>query len=659
MKRFINLMNNLRRPAAIAATFMALLLMLSFAFRNIFLQKALSVLNRKLQAHHYVASWQGARFAQLSNIYIRKLEIRNIMGPDRIVIDSLNFRLRFIPLLTKDLRLQHLTCEGCYVFAYLNSNAPPALKAGSKSKPFGELFHQLSDHDLALWVSVNVRRFFKYVPHRTLIDKFTCRLASPADTSVLIFNDFALRRGRVGAKVYVGNGVLKKSIQLTGILAKSGEIIQLQGICKDTGLLPIPVMLHNFGIQAGFDTLSFMLNFSNRSRHLAHIKGTCSFSDLRIKSKRLSTDMLHINHFSSDFQLHIRPHTFELDSGTRVKLNAIALKPYLNIDFSTGPGINFRLLPVTWNAGDFFSSLPTGMFTSICGMRASGNLHYFLDFYVNLSQPDSLLFNTSLKSDDFKIIRYGTDDYRLLNNDFQYHAYERGHLAASFLVGPENPDFVPFNQISPLVRASVMTSEDGSFFYHKGFNPGAFRESIAKNIVEGRFARGGSTLSMQLVKNVFLIRNKTIARKIEEALIVWLIENKSLVSKQRLYEVYLNIIEWGPGIYGIGPASRFYFNKVPSALTLPESVFLASIVPHPRWYKYTFVENGTPKPFFGHYFYRLRELMTRKNFLTPADTAGIVPAVWLTGNAALVFAAPDTLQTDSLMLHDLEFIPAM
>ena len=78
---------------------------------------------------------------------------------------------------------------------------------------------------------------------------------------------------------------------------------------------------------------------------------------------------------------------------------------------------------------------------------------------------------------------------------------------------------------------------------------------------------------MQLVKNVFLSRKKTIARKAEEALIVWLIENNNLTSKERMFEVYLNIIELGPGIYGVGEASRFYFNKKPAELTLSESIF--------------------------------------------------------------------------------------
>jgi membrane peptidoglycan carboxypeptidase len=268
-----------------------------------------------------------------------------------------------------------------------------------------------------------------------------------------------------------------------------------------------------------------------------------------------------------------------------------------------------------------------------------------------------LIFDTRLSGEDFKILDYGADDYRILNNNFVHEAYERGRLAASFVVGQPNPDFVSFENISPFLRATVMTSEDGSFFYHNGFNPNAFRESIAINIKEKRFARGGSTITMQLVKNVFLNRNKTVARKIEEALIVWIIENKNLVSKQRMYEVYLNIIEWGPGIYGIRQASNFYFDKEPINLNLGESVFLASIVPHPKWYRYTFISNGVLKPFYGNYFDRLTELMVRKEFILPSDTVAMSPGIRLTGAASSVFANPDSFRMDSLDMEELDFIP--
>ncbi len=332
----------------------------------------------------------------------------------------------------------------------------------------------------------------------------------------------------------------------------------------------------------------------------------------------------------------------ELDSSTRAHLNKIGIRPYLQVQMLKKPYFQFKLLPVTWDAGDFFSSLPEGMFTSVNGLKARGTLHYFLNFSVDMALPDSLEFETELTSENFKILEYGADDYRKMNGSFYHEVYEKGKLKTAFVVGSDNPDFVPFDNISPFLRAAVMTSEDGSFFFHNGFNPEAFRESIVTNIKENRFARGGSTLSMQLVKNVFLTRNKTLARKIEEALIVWLIENQNLVPKKRMYEVYLNLIEWGPGIYGINQASLFYFNKTPQDLNLQESIYLASIVPHPKLFRYTFEVNGVPKSFFGNYFRRMEQLMVRKQFIQPADTNGVNPSVYLTGIAAESVATQDT-----------------
>ena len=115
-----------------------------------------------------------------------------------------------------------------------------------------------------------------------------------------------------------------------------------------------------------------------------------------------------------------------------------------------------------------------------------------------MNNPDSLKFATRLTSENFRILEYGTDDYRKMNGSFNHRVYEKGQLKTAFIVGHENPDFVPFDNISPFLRAAVMTSEDGSFFFHNGFNPEAFRESIVTNIKENRFARGGSTFPCNL-----------------------------------------------------------------------------------------------------------------------------------------------------------------
>ncbi len=144
-----------------------------------------------------------------------------------------------------------------------------------------------------------------------------------------------------------------------------------------------------------------------------------------------------------------------------------------------------------------------------------------------------------------------------------------------------------------------MTAEDYNFFTHKGFNEKAFRVSLATNFKTKKFKRGASTISMQFVKNAFLNRNKTLSRKAEEILIVWLIENQRIISKERMYEIYLNFIEWGRNIYGIGEASRYYFAKSPSNLDIGESILLSYVIPSPKATLSRFYPDGSVKTSCG------------------------------------------------------------
>jgi len=154
---------------------------------------------------------------------------------------------------------------------------------------------------------------------------------------------------------------------------------------------------------------------------------------------------------------------------------------------------------------------------------------------------------------------------------------------------------------------------------------------------------------MQLVKNVFLKRNKTIARKLEEVIIVWLIENQGLCSKERMYEVYLNIIEWGPNIYGITEASLFYFNKKPSELTLPESIYLASIVPKPKYFKYCFEANGEPKAYVKDFILTIANKMLDKNMISENEAKNIDAKVKITGVAKEFIIHSDTIPVNEII----------
>lgn len=142
--------------------------------------------------------------------------------------------------------------------------------------------------------------------------------------------------------------------------------------------------------------------------------------------------------------------------------------------------------------------------------------------------------------------------------------------------------WVPYGQISKHLKRAIIAAEDAKFVDHEGFDWDGIQKAMEKNQKKGRFVAGGSTISQQLAKNLFLTPSKSYFRKAEEAVITLMLEN--LWSKERIFEVYLNVIEWGNGVFGAEAAARHYYN-VPAAQLGPEQAArLAGMVPNPRYY---------------------------------------------------------------------------
>lgn len=139
--------------------------------------------------------------------------------------------------------------------------------------------------------------------------------------------------------------------------------------------------------------------------------------------------------------------------------------------------------------------------------------------------------------------------------------------------------WVPLSRISKNVVDAVIVAEDGTFYSHGGVDWFEVRESIEKNIDERRAARGASTITQQLAKNLYLSTSKDPVRKLKELIITLLLENK--LGKSRILEIYLNVIEWGRGVFGVEAAAQAYFGKPASALSLEEATRLAAVIPSP------------------------------------------------------------------------------
>jgi membrane peptidoglycan carboxypeptidase len=271
----------------------------------------------------------------------------------------------------------------------------------------------------------------------------------------------------------------------------------------------------------------------------------------------------------------------------------------------------------------------------------------------NKNKPNQLIFDSKLKKENLKITKYGEADLNKLNDEFVYRAIIQNVAQRPVIVGTTNPNYTPLDQISPFLQKCVLTSEDPSFFSHRGFINEAFKQSILKNIRTKKFSRGASTISMQLIKNVFLTREKTLSRKLEEILLVYILENNRIASKERMLEVYFNVIEWGPDVYGIGEAAHFYFQKNPADLTLKECLFLATIVPKPKKFMWQFNNQGNLKSYAKQHQKFLSNLMLRRGILTAEDTIGQSIPLKITGNAhsLLNVKVQDSVPADSLAVE--------
>jgi monofunctional biosynthetic peptidoglycan transglycosylase len=168
--------------------------------------------------------------------------------------------------------------------------------------------------------------------------------------------------------------------------------------------------------------------------------------------------------------------------------------------------------------------------------------------------------------------------------------------------------WTPYAAISPSVKRAVLVAEDINFFTHHGFDWGEIKNAIEENLGDRESARGASTISQQLVKNLWLSPGRNPLRKAKEAILTWQVERA--LPKRRILELYLNVVELGPGVYGVGPAARTYFGKPAADLNEEEAALLAASLPRPgSWHP------GSKSRVYQRYAASIRLRMDKAGFL--------------------------------------------
>jgi hypothetical protein len=242
----------------------------------------------------------------------------------------------------------------------------------------------------------------------------------------------------------------------------------------------------------------------------------------------------------------------------------------------------FRFEVPATGCQSLLDSIPTALLPTLRGTAIAGQFRASGRFAFDTRSLDDLVFDYDLR-DGCRVVRVPPTLAReRFVQPFSHEIYLPDGTTGERTTGPGAPDWTPLDQISPYMQVAVLTTEDGAFPRHHGFNRSSIRSSIIANLKARRFVRGASTITMQLAKNLFLSRDKTLSRKLEEVVLTDYLEQT--FSKDELMELYLNVIEFGPDVYGVTDAAEYYFGRSPAELNLAECLFLSSLLPAPLRY---------------------------------------------------------------------------
>ena len=636
------------------AVFIALSFVLIFVFRNALLQKAITKIESKLATDYATKLTIGkVQFDGISGIELQNIKLVPNQADTLLSVAKIKTKINLFKLIIGTVQLEGLEMNNGFVQLVKNKNGrnfDAFLKYNNDDNSTSE------NRNYAKKVYRLLSKILNLVPTEMQLENLSFRLDDMNRKVTFEIKQLQLKEEVLATSINVKTSTFSQIWNIKGFANPRDKTADLKFFNSDNSKIKVPYLDERFGLFSSFDSIHLNVEKIEMESGELQIDGFTSIVNLTVNHPKIATKDVIVKQARFDYHFLFGEQFMAIDSSSTIQMNNLKIHPFAEYNTEDDTVYKLRIAIPKMKAQQFITSLPQGLFSHFEGMKIEGYFDYKLNYKFIKNKPNQLVFESKLNKGNLKIIKYGEANLSKLNSEFIYRAADNGVLQRPIVVGISNPNFTPLNQISPYLQKCVLTSEDPSFFSHRGFINDAFKQSILKNIRTKKFSRGASTISMQLIKNVFLTREKTISRKLEEILLVYLLENNRISSKERMLEVYFNIIEWGPNVYGIGVASRFYFNKTPAALNLKECLFLASIVPKPKKFMWQFDADGLQKAFANKHQDFIRNLMFRRGLLTSEDTIGQKIPIQISGLARsfLKKNTKDTIAIDSLFIPELE-----
>jgi hypothetical protein len=237
-------------------------------------------------------------------------------------------------------------------------------------------------------------------------------------------------------------------------------------------------------------------------------------------------------------------------------------------------------LPPT-DCAKLFEAVPPELVPKLRGLKLGGRLGARLDVALDSRALKDLKLDFTVQPRRCRVLRDPpAARVAALARPFTFVSRPPGAPPTRLVMGPENRNWRSFGRLGRYVRAAFLAAEDRRFYQHRGFDLENIRRALVSNLRLRILRKGASSISQQVVKNVFLSHRRDISRKLQEAILTWRMEQ--VLSKRRILEIYLNLVEMGPGIFGVRAGAKHYFQRELSHLNPLEAAHLAAVTPSPR-----------------------------------------------------------------------------
>ncbi len=308
-----------------------------------------------------------------------------------------------------------------------------------------------------------------------------------------------------------------------------------------------------------------------------------------------------------------------LGDSTRVQLGRVSVRLAGRIE-QGGPRFALRLEADDVSATECQASTPAPLLGPLADLAIQGSFDYHASFDLDFAQPDSVRLEADVIPHGLALVRGGGGlPLAALAAPFTASIHLPHERVMTRELSASNVHDLELADIDSTLVHAVLTNEDGAFFRHRGFNLEAVRRSIADDIHAAAWRRGAGTITMQLVRNLYLGHARTLPRKAQEVVLAWLLENLTGIGKERMLEIYLNIVEWGPDACGADEAARFYFDHDARRLTVPEALFMATVLPAPAKWRSRLAADGSLRPFEQAQMHFIGRAMAAKGWLAPEN----------------------------------------